>query len=66
MARENKNTTSEELRMLESEPYPLVMDAPLSAFDKKRIASVCKALPDVAEQVIISSRIPMVIWPRST
>lgn len=53
MARENKNTTSEELRMLESEPYPLVMDAPLSAFDKKRIASVCKALPDVAEQVII-------------
>lgn len=53
MARENKNASSEELRMLESEPYPLVMDAPLSAFDKKRIASVCKALPDVAEQVII-------------
>lgn len=53
MARENKNASSEELRMLESEPYPLVMDAPLSAFDKKRIASVCEALPDVAEQVII-------------
>ena len=53
MARENKNASSEELRMLESEPYPLVMDAPLSAFDKKRIESVCKALPDVAEQVII-------------
>ena len=53
MARENKNASSEELRMLESEPYPLVMDAPLSAFDKKRIASVCKALPDVAGQVII-------------
>lgn len=66
MARENKNASLEELRMLESEPYPLVMDAPLSAFDKKRIASVCKALPDVAEQVIISSRIPMMIWPRST
>lgn len=53
MARENKNTASENLRMLESEPYPLVMDAPLSAFDKKRIESVCKALPSVAEQVII-------------
>ena len=37
MARENKNASSENLRMLESEPYPLVMDAPLSAFDKKRI-----------------------------
>ena len=53
MARENKNASSENLRMLESEPYPLVMDAPLSAFDKKRIEAVCKALPDVAEQVII-------------
>ena len=53
LARENKNASSENLRMLESEPYPLVMDAPLSAFDKKRIESVCKALPNVAEQVII-------------
>lgn len=53
MARENKNASSENLRMLESEPYPLVMDAPLSAFDKKRIEAVCNALPDVAEQVII-------------
>lgn len=48
-----KTQVQEELRMLESEPYPLVMEAPLSAFDKKRIESVCKALPDVAEQVII-------------
>ena len=29
------------------------MDAPLSAFDKKRINTVCDALPKVAEQVII-------------
>ena len=39
--------------MLVSEPYPLVMDAPLSAFDTKRIQTVCTVLPKVAEQVII-------------
>ena len=39
--------------MLVSEPYPLVMDAPLSAFDKTRIKTVCEVLPSVAEQVII-------------
>jgi len=39
--------------MLVSEPYPLVMDAPLSAFDKTRIQTVCNVLPNVAEQVII-------------
>lgn len=39
--------------MLVSEPYPLVMDAPLSAFDTARIRTVCDVLPDVAEQVII-------------
>lgn len=33
--------------------YPLIMDAPLSAFDKRRIANICKALPNLAEQVII-------------
>ena len=31
----------------------LVMDAPLSAFDKRRIKTVCEALPGIAEQVII-------------
>lgn len=36
-----------------SEAYPLVMDAPLSAFDKKRIGTVCDVLPKIAEQVII-------------
>jgi len=29
------------------------MDAPLSAFDKTRIQTVCDILPKVAEQVII-------------
>lgn len=35
------------------ESYPLVMDAPLSSFDKTRIARICEALPEIAEQVII-------------
>lgn len=50
MARQSRNPENE---MLVSEPYPLVMDAPLSAFDKTRIKTVCDALPKVAEQVII-------------
>jgi DNA sulfur modification protein DndD len=50
MARQSNNPENE---MLVSEPYPLVMDAPLSAFDKTRIKTVCDALPKVAEQVII-------------
>lgn len=50
MARANN---SDENSMLMTEAYPLVMDAPLSAFDKTRIKTVCDALPKVAEQVII-------------
>lgn len=50
MARKSKNPDNE---MLVSEPYPLVMDAPLSSFDKRRIKTVCESLPEVAEQVII-------------
>ncbi|HRR75214.1 MAG TPA: AAA family ATPase [Ruminococcus sp.] len=48
MARSNEN--NEELA---TEAYPLVMDAPLSAFDKTRIQTVCDTLPNIAEQVII-------------
>ena len=53
MARDNRNATDENAKLLSSEPYPLVMDAPLSAFDKRRIKTVCEALPSIAEQVII-------------
>lgn len=38
---------------LSADAYPLVMDAPLSAFDKRRIKTVCETLPEIAEQVII-------------
>ena len=53
MARENRNANDGDAKLLSSEPYPLVMDAPLSAFDKRRIRTVCEALPETAEQVII-------------
>lgn len=53
MARENSEERDGESRLLDSEPYPLVMDAPLSAFDRRRIKTVCDALPNIAEQVII-------------
>lgn len=49
VARENDQNNE----MLSTEAYPLVMDAPLSAFDKERIQTVCETLPDIAEQVII-------------
>lgn len=48
VARESQNDKD-----LATEAYPLVMDAPLSAFDKRRIKTVCDTLPDIAEQVII-------------
>lgn len=50
LAREYQNSENKELI---SEPYPLVMDAPLSAFDKHRIKKVCEILPEIAEQIII-------------
>lgn len=48
MAKENRNKDE-----FYAEPYPLVMDAPLSTFDKRRIQSICKQIPQIAEQVII-------------
>lgn len=53
MAKENRNANDDDAKLLSSEPYPLVMDAPLSAFDKRRIKTVCEALPETAEQVVI-------------
>ena len=38
---------------IQSEPYPLVMDAPFSNADAIHIANISKLLPDVAEQVIM-------------
>jgi len=48
-----RNSQSDESSLLVSEPYPLVMDAPLSSFDRTRIQNVCNTLPKIAQQVII-------------
>lgn len=50
MARDNQRENGD---VSYSEPYPLVMDAPLSAFDKRRIKAICSSIPETAEQVII-------------
>jgi len=34
------------------EAYPLIMDAPLSVFDKKRIKNICNVLPEIADQLV--------------
>ena len=58
LARENaagnvtQSNISEVTNDLVVEPYPLVMDAPSSSFDLDRIASFCKIMPAIAEQVI--------------
>lgn len=36
-----------------TDEYPLVMDAPLSSFDMRRIKNVCDVIPNIARQVII-------------
>lgn len=54
MAKENNEEADSELK-LDSEAYPLVMDAPLSSFDKKRVTNVCDSIPKIAEQVIFFS-----------
>ena len=48
-----KRTKAIEEHLIETEEYPLVMDAPLSAFDRRRIKNICNTIPDIARQVII-------------
>lgn len=48
-----KRTTASEEHLIDTEEYPLVMDAPLSAFDNKRIKNICNTIPGIARQVII-------------
>lgn len=53
MARQNRSTENKEAELLSSEPYPLVMDAPLSTFDKRRIKNICETIPQMTDQVVI-------------
>lgn len=52
LMRNNRSTNHNNGGVSLTEPYPLVMDAPLSAFDQTRIKTVCSTLPQSAEQVI--------------
>jgi DNA sulfur modification protein DndD len=47
-----ESRTSEEV-IGETEPYPLIMDAPFSATDEKHIYNISQIVPGIAEQVII-------------
>ena len=56
LAKEKTNHNAfDEIDMIdtEKEGYPLIMDAPLSAFDKTRIKSICTEIPKIADQVIM-------------
>ena len=46
--KEQKNDSS-----IITDEYPLVMDAPLSSFDQRRIKNICEVIPQIARQVII-------------
>ena len=47
-----------ECNILTAEPYPLVLDAPFSTFDKERTSIVSSKLSGLTEQVIIFSKDP--------
>lgn len=48
-----KNTDSDNGLELDSEAYPLVMDAPFSNADETHVKNIAKLVPEVAEQVLI-------------
>lgn len=50
MAKEKKDNNQQMFN--KAEGYPLIMDAPLSAFDKRRIKNICTTLPGIANQII--------------
>lgn len=59
MAKEKANATNNQMEDWEKEIFneaeglPLVMDAPLSNFDKTRIEQMCNIIPNIANQVVI-------------
>lgn len=53
MAKRGETDFGEDGNHIDAEGYPLVMDAPLSAFDKRRINNICQTIPKIAEQVIM-------------
>lgn len=52
LAKQKVNDKASESSIITDE-YPLVMDAPLSSFDQRRIKNICEVIPNIARQVII-------------
>lgn len=52
LAKQKVSDKTEESSIVTDE-YPLVMDAPLSSFDQRRIKNICEVIPNIARQVII-------------
>ena len=52
LAKQKVNEKTDESEIITDE-YPLVMDAPLSSFDQRRIKNICEVIPSIARQVII-------------
>ena len=50
-----KKANNNSIDAVQNDEFPLVMDAPLSSFDKKRVSNVCESIPNIAEQVIMFS-----------
>ena len=48
-----RSENPDENEIINTEPYPLVMDAPFSNVDEIHIENIAKILPDIAEQVIL-------------
>lgn len=48
-----KQKVKEKSSDIVTDEYPLVMDAPLSSFDQRRIKNICEVIPGIARQVII-------------
>ncbi|MCU7206946.1 AAA family ATPase [Turicibacter sp. GALT-G1] len=53
LAKERIINESDDSLNLESEAYPLVMDAPFSNADETHVKNIAKLVPEVAEQVLI-------------
>ncbi|MDD3453741.1 MAG: AAA family ATPase [Bacilli bacterium] len=49
----SKQKVKEKSSDIVTDEYPLVMDAPLSSFDQRRIKNICEVIPGIARQVII-------------
>lgn len=48
-----KKANNNSIDAVQNDEFPLVMDAPLSSFDQRRIDNICSVIPEIANQVIM-------------